>query len=292
MSKMDDYPAFLGSELGPQAPETSLFHIVPVPYEKTVSYGKGTGKGPSAILKASWQLEVFDGRGVPAERGIFTHEPVECAGRADEVIGRIEKAISGILNLKKIPVMLGGEHTVTLGAARAVRSCLPGAGIVQLDAHADLRDSYEGTPLSHACVMRRVHELGMPFIQLGVRSLCLEEHHFRQSNGIVYYDAPGMNEDGLPKTWLPEDFPVDVYVTIDIDSLDSSIMPATGTPEPGGLSWYLTLDIQRSIAGQRRVIGFDLVELAPVPSLHACDYTAAKLIYLFMGAIVSGSPHP
>lgn len=289
MNKRDEYPAFLGSELGPQAPETSLFHVVPVPYEKTVSYGRGTGKGPSAILKASWQLEVFDGRGAPAERGIFTCDPVECAGRAEDVIERIEKAVSSFFASKKIPVMLGGEHTVTLGAARAVSLRFPLAGIVQLDAHADLRNSYEGTLLSHACVMRRVHELGIPFIQLGVRSLCLEEHQFRQSNGMVYYDAPRLNEAGLPKTWLPDDFPEDVYVTIDIDSLDASIMPATGTPEPGGLSWYLTLDILRSIAAKRRVIGFDLVELAPIPGLHACDYTAAKLIYMFMGAIVSGS---
>ncbi len=292
MTNRDEYPAFLGSELGPQAPETSLFHIVPVPYEKTVSYGKGTENGPFAILKASWQLEVFDGKGVPAERGIFTRDPIECAGRAEEITSRIEKVISSILNSKKIPVMLGGEHTVTLGAARAVRSGFRDAGIIQLDAHADLRDSYDGTPLSHACVMRRVHELGIPFIQMGVRSLCLEEHYFRESNSIVHYDAPGLNEAGLPANWLPEDFPNDVYVTVDIDSLDSSIMPATGTPEPGGLSWYLTLDILRSIAGQRRVIGFDLVELAPVPGLHACDYTAAKLIYMFMAAIVSGSAHP
>ncbi|RJR16879.1 MAG: agmatinase [Desulfobacteraceae bacterium] len=288
MNKRHEYPAFLGSELGPQNPETSLFHIVPVPYEKTVTYGKGTEKGPSAILKASWQLEIFDGKGVPAERGIFTHGPIDCAGRAEDVISRIEKTISLVLSSGKIPVMLGGEHTVSLGAARAVRKSFTDAGIIQLDAHADLRNVYDGTRLSHACIMRRVHDLGIPFVQMGVRSLSPDEKYFRESNEIRCYDAPGLNKTGLPANWMPEGFPKDVYVTIDIDSLDSSIMPATGTPEPGGLSWYMTLDILMSIAKQRRIVGFDLVELAPVAGLHHCDYTAAKLIYLFMGAILYG----
>jgi agmatinase len=285
----DPMPAFLGSEIGKSDPAVSLFHVIPVPYEKTVSYGLGTNRGPAAILEASWYLEAFDGAAIPAEKGIYTCDPVDCRGGPEEVLSGIEKSTGALFRTGRIPVMLGGEHTVTLGAARALRHAGEKGGMIQLDAHADLRDSFEGTPYSHACVMRRVHELGIPLIQIGVRSLSLEEHRFRKSSGITHHDAAGLIPNGLPARWLPEDFPENVYVTIDIDALDPSLMPATGTPEPGGLSWYMTLDILRSIARQRRVVGFDLVELAPIPGLHACEYTAAKLIYAFMG-MIQGRP--
>jgi agmatinase len=285
----EEYPAFLGSELGPQSPESSLFHVIPVPYEKTVSYVKGTGKAPSAILKASWQLELFDGRGIPAEKGIFTHRAIDCEGDAVKVLAAIEGQIGELFYSGKIPVMIGGEHTITLAAARALKEIHSEAGIIQFDAHADLRDSYEGDALSHACVMRRISELGIPIVQAGVRSLCLEEHEYRRRKGIQCLDPYGLFDSSPPSAWIPTGFPPKVYVTIDIDALDSSIMPATGTPEPGGLSWRMLLSLLSYLTSQREVVGFDLVELSPVTGLHACDYAAAKLIYLFMGMIAGGS---
>lgn len=289
MIKPEEYPAFLGSELGPQSPESSLFHVIPVPYEKTVSYVKGTGKAPSAILKASWQLELFDGKGIPAERGIFTHNAIDCEGDALAVISSIERQVLELFRSKKIPVMIGGEHTITLAAGKALKAMYPDAGIIQFDAHADLRDNYEGDSLSHACVMRRISELGTPIFQAGVRSLCMEEVEYRRKTGIQCLDPYDLFDSSPPPKWTPAGFPSKVYVTIDIDALDSSFMPATGTPEPGGLSWRMLLNLLASLSCEREVVGFDVVELSPVTGMHACDYAAAKLIYLFMGMIARRS---
>ena len=152
------YSRFLESELGPETAATALFHVIPAPYEKTVSYGQGTKGGPAAILAASQQLELFDGTSIPAAAGIHTLPPLSCVGTAEEGVTAIERSVSQVLRHRKIPVLLGGEHTVTVGALKAVRQHADSCGIVQFDAHADLRDTYEGSPLSHACVMRRVFE--------------------------------------------------------------------------------------------------------------------------------------
>ena len=279
------YPAFLGSETGNTKPEESMFHVIPVPCEKTVSYGRGTSGGPSAILDASWQLELFDGESVPAESGIHTWPAVSCRGRYEQILDRIESAAEKVLSLEKIPVILGGEHTVTLGAVRAMKKHGMDIGIIQFDAHADLRSTFEGSPLSHACVMRRVAELGVPVIQIGVRSLSPDDIEFRREKSIIHFDAAYVARHGLPADFIPASFPPKVYVTIDIDGLDPSIVPATGTPEPGGLGWYDVMDALETIAGQRRIAGFDLVELAPIKNLHASDFTAARLVYNTMGFI-------
>jgi agmatinase len=146
------YPAFLASELKPQQPEQALFHVVPVPFEKSVSYGRGTAAGPAAILAASQQLELFDDGQIPAEQGIYTHPALGCQGSAAEALTEIAAKVAAIAGLGKIPVLLGGEHTVTLGALQALAARCGRFGVVQFDAHADLRQSYEGSPLSHACV--------------------------------------------------------------------------------------------------------------------------------------------
>lgn len=284
------YPSFLGSETGITKPEDSRFHVIPVPCEKTVSYGGGTANGPRAILSASWQLELFDGESVPAVAGIFTRRPVPCTGRYERILDRIESAADDVLSLGKIPVVLGGEHTVTLGAVRAMKKRGMDIGVIQFDAHADLRPSFEGSAFSHACVMRRIVELGIPVIQIGVRSLSPAETEFRREMSIIHYDASYVAHHGLPADFIPESFPANVYVTIDIDCLDPSIVPATGTPEPGGLGWYDLMDALRTIAAQRSISAFDLVELAPVPGLHASDFTAARLVYNMMGIINRSLP--
>lgn len=275
-------PAFLASEFTPARPDTARFHVIPVPYEKTTSYGKGTARGPAAILTASQQLEAFNGHSCPGEQGIHTTKSVDCSGQAVSVLARIERAVSAALRHGAIPVVLGGEHTVTLGALQALRRAGVVFGILQIDAHADLRESYEGSRYSHACVMRRAVELGIPLMQIGVRALCLEEHAFRCAARIPHLDAAELAARDVPRTVLPKGFPQAVYVTFDVDGLDPSIMPATGTPVPGGLTWYQAQAVlQRALAG-RQLIGFDVVELAPLRGYHAADFAAAQLVYDLM----------
>jgi len=279
------FPGFLASEIPPAKPEECLFHVIPVPYEKTVSYGAGTAAGPLAILESSQQLELFDGISVPAEYGIYTHPSVNCDDSDEKTLEKIAKTVSIVLNLKKIPVILGGEHTVSVGAFRAIKAHFNDFGIVQFDAHADLRDTYHGTSLSHACVMRRALEMDIPIFQIGVRSLSWEEHVLRQERNIGHLDASAIGMAPFPDVMLPEDFPQNIYITFDVDGLDPSIMPATGTPEPGGLSWYQAISALRAVMRGRQVIGFDVVELAPIPDMHAPQFTAARLIYNLFGMI-------
>lgn len=283
---MTDTPAFLASELPATRPEQARFHVLPAPWEATVSYGHGTAAGPAAILHASQQLEVFDGWSIPAELGIFTHPAVDCSGEAETVLGRIAEAVAGILELGGLPVLLGGEHTVTLGALRALKEGFGTFGVVQFDAHADLRHEYQGTPYSHACVMRRACELGLPLFQVGVRAISPAELEFRAATpSIGRLDATEIWERGIPDPLLPPDFPEQVYVSFDVDGLDSSLMPATGTPEPGGLTWREALRAVHLATRGRQVLGLDVTELAPLPGLRHAEYAAARLAYALMGAV-------
>jgi agmatinase len=274
---------FLASEIPNLPREQCRFHVIPVPLEQSVSYGGGTAKGPAAILAASYQLEAFDGHRLPCEEGIWTAEAVDCLGDIEGVLARVGAAVSDVMDLGAVPFVLGGEHTVTLGAVRAFTERGRRIGVVQFDAHADLRDVYEGDPLSHACVMRRVLELGVPLCQLGVRAMSAGEVAVRAEHDVTHVDAEDLAA-GEPLV-LPDGFPEEVYVSFDIDALDSSIMPATGTPEPGGLAWWQAMRLLRQIAAQRRIVGMDVVELAPIPGWHAADFTAARLVYNMMGIV-------
>ncbi len=251
-----------------------------------MSYGTGTANGPAAILTASQQLEAFDGIDVPGRAGLFTHPPLGCSATTapEDVIAMLDEVVGPLLAAGKTPVILGGEHSITLGAVRAADATGP-IGVIQFDAHADLRDDYEGTPFSHACVMRRVAELGVPIFQAGVRSLSENEHLFCREADIPCISSTDIYRYGVPDQVLPANFPDRVYLTFDVDALDASLMPATGTPEPGGLLWHDTLALLDLIVAEREVIGFDVVELAPIPGMHAPDYTAARLVYRLMGMI-------
>lgn len=273
---------FHGADVPPSTPEQALFHVIPVPFEHSVSYGTGTAAGPGALLEASSQLELFDGRSIPAEHGIYTAPPVDCSGHCDDVLHRIEQQVKKTLRLNRIPVVLGGEHTVTCGVIPALQEKYPDFGVIQFDAHADLRDSYEGSAYSHACVMRRICEAGIPIYQLGTRSYSHEEHLYRLQHKIPYRNAEDIWRRG-PDLQLPPDFPENVYITFDIDGLDSAIMPATGTPVPGGLNWYQAMWLIEAIMQERICIGFDVVELAPIASLHGPSFAAAQLTYNLMG---------
>lgn len=270
---------FLESEIPDLPAAECFFHVIPAPYEQTVSYGKGAEHGPEAILEASYQLEAYDGISCPCEHGIFTH------GSA-RTLEEIAAAVSKVLQFGKIPVLLGGEHTVTYGALKALKNAGEDFGIVQFDAHADLRDTYDGDKFSHACIMHRAVEMDIPIFQIGVRSLSRKEVELRKEKKIPCLDGYEIGRTGIPEKLLPEDFPEKVYVTFDVDALDPSIMPSTGTPEPGGLGWFQILECMKKIIVDRTVIGCDFVELAPVETLHAPDFLVARLIYNFMGLIV------
>jgi agmatinase len=277
---------FLASEVPELAPGEARFHVLPVPYEKTVSYGGGTAKGPAAILAASGQLERWDGASDPGAEGIYTWPALDCSGAPERVIEDIAAAVQRILALGKLPVVLGGEHTVTWGVVRGyLEAGEREFGVVQIDAHADLRDRYEGNPLSHASVMRRVVEAGIPLVQLGIRAFCEEERDARKVHGVRAFDAVDLVPKGIDAVTLPADFPPKVFFTLDVDGIDPSVLPATGTPVPGGLGWYQTLGLFESVARQRRIIGFDVMEFAPIAGFHAFDFAAALLTYKLMGIV-------
>ena len=271
--------SFLASEFPQQ--ESSLFHILPVPMETD---------GPEKILKASLSLEVFDGKSIPAEKGILTHPPVNCQGRKEEVLNRIADQVEEIFQMERIAVLLGGDHSISNGAFLAIlREIEKGSvnvGIVQIDAHADLKESDEGFLYSESSVMKRALDMGFPIYQMGVRSLSPGEMDLRKERNIPYRDASDLcSGSGTREITLSPDFPDFIYLTIDMDVLDPSIFPGTFHPEPGGLSWYQTLGLISSLAERHSIIGFDIVGTDPEKNDRISAYTAAKLCYAIMGII-------
>jgi len=260
--------------------KTSKFVIIPVPYEKTVSYGGGTAKGPDAILKASQHVEDYD---IELDReiyraGIHVTRPVKAI---EGIRGQVKKAIDD----KKVPVMLGGEHSITPFAVEACKAKYKNLSVLQFDAHADLRDSYHGSKYSHACAVRRILEI-CPAVQVGIRSMDKSEMDYAKSSGQISKIHTAEKLEIVENVCAQ--LSNDVYITLDVDVLDPSIMPSTGTPEPGGLDYYEVLDILRGVAREKNIVGFDVVELAPIKGLNAPDYTVAKLIYKLMGYIEAG----
>ena len=277
-------PSFLELDVPPAPPEQARFEIIPVPMEHTVSYGRGTASGPARLLEASLQLEAYDGESVPAYAGIYTGPAVDCAPDTAAVLQQVAARVAAALAGRRVPVVLGGEHTVALGAIRAFAARGEPFGVVQFDAHADLRDQYENNPLSHACVMRRIVELNVPIFQIGVRSLSVAEAGFRQVRAISYCDADEIMRPDPVRLVLPPGFPTRIYITFDVDAFDPAVMPGTGTPEPGGLFWHDVLRLIDRVLEGRRLIGFDVTELAPVAGSHISEFTAAKLVYRLMAA--------
>lgn len=270
--------------------EKAHFHVIPAPMETTVCYGGGTANGPRAILEASRQLDDFDGRRWPTDLAIHTQRFLKPAAGSNNLTQRwilaVERAVAKTLHNGAVPAVLGGEHTATLGSAHAFKAAGEKIGIVHFDAHADLRNTYKGTRFSHACVLRRVHELGFPLIQLATRAVSREEADYRAAHEdtIRAYDARFLAAGKLPKKWIPKDFPKKVFVSFDLDAFDPAVIPATGTPVPGGLGWRDALKLIDDVAAARKIAGFDVVELAPMKGLHHPDYTAALLVYALMAA--------
>ena len=280
------YPVFLGSEFQHPASEDAYFHVLPVPYEESVSYGGGTADGPAAILGASWQLETWDGKSNPSKRGIHTLAPVAIAESAEQTVDNIAAATQAIVESGRFPVVLGGEHTVTYGVIKGLLAAgVDDFGVVQIDAHADLREAYEGNPYSHASVMKRIVDSDIPLFQLGIRAYCEEERETRRVYGVKHLDADVLVPKQIQSFDLPDDFPEKVFFTLDIDGMDPSVFPSTGTPVPGGLGWYQTLALFESVAKQRQIIGFDIMEFAPIAGFHAYEFSAALLAYKMMGIV-------
>ncbi|MCB2188181.1 MAG: agmatinase [Deltaproteobacteria bacterium] len=263
--------------------------IIPVPLEDTVSYGHGASLGPAAIMAASANMELYD-EGLDLDVidfGILTRPAVAVHGGVARVLARVREAVAFELAAGRLPVVLGGEHTVTLGALEAVKEKYgPCFTVVVLDAHLDLRDEYEGNRLSHACVMRRALELGLPVRHMGSRSVSREEMDFLREAGIEPLWAADAHTD---PNWLTRalaglDGPI--YLSLDVDGLDAAAMPATGTPEPGGLTYFQTVTWLAALCRGRQVLGLDLVELSPLEGQTAWDFTAARLLYRAMGLIL------
>jgi agmatinase len=255
--------------------------IVQAPYEGSVSYGRGTAGGPAAILEASRQVETRDEEtGVGLEDLSFalgsTVVPRPGEGPREYSAG-VEIAVGRIVADGRTPFVLGGEHSVTIGAARAVRRRFPRAQVLSLDAHADLRDSYEGDDHAHACVMRRLHADG-PVTIVGVRSYSHDEAAYaRSASGLRLVPARRVTREGMPAAEIVAGLAPEVYLTVDVDGLDPSIVPGTGTPEPGGLGWWDALELLREVFAARVVVGMDVVELAPVPGSHVSEFAVARL---------------
>ena len=278
-------PNFLG--LPPQHCdwEESQALLLPIPYEASTSYGGGTKAGPRAILEASAQVELYDAEFgcEPAVRwGIHTLPALATEmGNAESAINQIDWVVGELIGSGKLLGILGGEHTISAGTARALGRILGPVVTVQLDAHADLRDTYEGSRYSHACAARRMLEAG-PLVQLGIRSLDISEAEFLATHPteVLSISADEMHANGDCKQRVVERIRNrTVFLTLDVDALDPSIMPATGTPEPGGLSWHQMLDTIRLVAAHSHVAAFDCVELSPIAGLHAPNFAAAKLVY-------------
>ena len=265
---------------------------MPIPYEESVSYGGGTGLGPAKILEASWQLETWDGKSTPSDQGIYTHPPVDMTGDAETIVNNIARDTQAIVEAGGFPIGLGGEHTITYGIIKGLLAAgVKDFGVVQIDAHADLREAYEGNPYSHASVMKRVVDEGIPLFQLGIRAFCQEEIETRKKHGVYHLDAEELVPNNVCSFDLPEDFPKNVFFTLDIDGMDPSVFPSTGTPVPGGLAWYQTLSLFESVAKQRNIIGFDVNEFAPIEGFHCYEFSAAVLTYKMMGIVERNTNH-
>jgi len=260
--------------------------ILPVPYGKTVSYRKGTEKGPSAILEASDNLELFDGE-INKEIyriGINTQAPLKVNSlKPEKMIDEVKNKVLDVFRKNKMPVVLGGEHSVAVGAVMAAKEQYKDLSILYFDAHYDLRDSHRGSKYNHACVARRMLEIA-PIVEVGVRSLSRKENEILPKKNVKIISMPEVLEK---KDWRDvKDFlSKNVYISIDLDVFDPSIMPSVGTPEPGGMMWYEFLSAVRNIISGKNVVGLDVVELSPIENMIAPDFMAAKLVYKMLGYI-------
>jgi len=283
---------FLGSEVAATY-DAARVVILPIPYEATTTYRRGCENGPDAILEASQQVEYYDeeldwetGRDV----GIYTHPAIADTRNgkvsAEEMLQVTQETVSKLIQDGKFVIALGGEHSITTGVVAAYRQADPDEAftVVQIDAHGDLRHEYEGSIHNHACVMRRIVDMGLPTVQIGIRAICKEEADLMKEKNLVVFRA---REIATQPDWMERAIAAiatqKVFLTIDLDGIDPTLIPGVGTPEPGGLNWYALTEFLRRVIETYQVIGCDVMELAPIVDSVVSQFTAAKLVYKLIG---------
>ncbi len=283
--------AFMHLDDADTAFETARVVVVPVPFDGTTCYRPGTREGPQAIIDASRNLELYDAelRRSPYRVGIHTLQAVEpVMGNAAGMVDRTEQVTGHLLDQNKFVVTLGGDHLTSIGVIRAFAKRHPGLSVLQIDAHADLREEYEGSPLSSATIMRRVLDVCPRTAQVGIRSLSEPEAQLVEERKLPMWLASDIHAQTLrgQRGWIDDVVAAlgdEVYVTIDIDAFDPSLVPGTGTPEPGGLTWYDVIDLLTAVTARKRVVGADVVELSPLVEGHVSPVVGAKLVYKLIG---------
>jgi len=269
--------------------DDSQIIIVPVPYDETSTWMKGSDKGPDAILEASVNLEFYDIETSSEAhlKGIFTLLPILQKDSPEKLTEEVFYRISTLLSENKFPVIVGGNHTVSIGAIKAFSKYFENISVLQLDAHADLRQVYEGSGLNHACAMARAREYA-PVVQVGIRSMSAGEVQFVERERM-FYSHELFYTKSLYKKAINE-LSENVYITIDLDVFDPSLMPSTGTPEPGGPPYFELMHFLRDVINSRNVVGFDVVELCPSQTDKSPDFVAAKIIYQLLSYKFVGPP--
>jgi agmatinase len=274
--------------------KTAKAAILPVPYDRTATWKKGAARAPEAILEASHHVELYDAVAdlEPCRWGIATLDPIEFEGPPEDLAEVVDGRVRTILDKRQLAVILGGDHSISIGAIRAASHLVPDLTVLQLDAHTDTREEYEGSTFNHACTMNWARKW-CSIVQVGIRAVDSSEMPLLDRERIVHAHeicGPHASADWIDRvvSLLGDS----VYVTIDVDCFDPSVVPATGTPEPGGLDWYQVDALLEQVTRARTVVGFDLVELLPTPGLWASDFLAAKLVYRFVGRILSNAYQP
>ncbi len=283
---------FLGSEAITSYQDARVV-ILPIPYEATTTYRKGCENGPQAILNASWQLEAYDeelAHQACHEVGIYTLEPIADTRinpklDAEEMLSQTSSKVKELLIDGKYIIALGGEHAITTGLVKAYQEFYQESfTVVQIDAHGDMRFEYEGSKHNHACVMRRVVELGLPTLPVAIRSICQEEANLIKEKQIpVIWDRHIDSDPDWIEKAIAQIKTQKVFLTIDVDGIDPSLIPGVGTPEPGGLTWNMTLRFLKRLYEKFEVIGCDVMELAPIADSVVSEFTTAKLVYKLIG---------
>ncbi len=277
---------FLGLDEPWNDPEKARFVVLPVSYEKTTTYIKGTAGGPRAILEASRQVELFDEELWKdfSKVGITTYPEVLFDAPPQDLAQHLEQEVAELFRRGKRVLMLGGEHSISLGPVRAAARYWPDLTVLQLDAHADLRETYQGTRFGHASIAKRISQ-ECPITQVGVRSLSEEEADLADKGNITTLMARDVLAGDLKKEIIPqilESLDEHVYITFDVDVFDPSFFPGTGTPEPGGLGWYSVCDILRAVIREKDVVAMDIVETVPLSGHFVSEFAAARLAYKFI----------
>lgn len=283
---------FLGSQVAATYDNAQVV-ILPIPYEATTTYRRGCENGPDAILEASQQVEFYDeelDKETCYEVGIYTHESIADTRNSkvtsEEMLQVTSKTVSKLIKDGKFAIALGGEHSITSGIVEAYHQANPDEPftIVQIDAHGDLRHKYEGSIYNHACVMRRIVDMGLPTVQIGIRSICKEEADLIKEKNLIVFRAREMaNQPDWIEKAVNSIQTKKVFFTIDLDGIDPTLIPGVGTPEPGGLNWYAMTTFLRQVFEKYQVIGCDVMELAPIGDSVVSEFTAAKLVYKLIG---------